>query len=75
MGRLIATGVETNDHKIDISYTESADQTTTCVMVCSCGWNTPITPKGPWAVIEINARRRRHLREFDTSGDKENVKP
>ena len=69
MGRLIATGVDNNGHKFDFIYSDSADGSAKCHMVCSCGWSEEMTSKGPWAVVESGSRSRRHLRDVGVLAD------
>jgi hypothetical protein len=69
MGMLISTGIDNNGHKFDFVYTDKADGTRQCLMVCSCGWSDEMTSKGPWAVVESGSRSRRHLRDVGVPVD------
>jgi hypothetical protein len=61
MGRLLATDFETNGHKFIFQYLYS-NQESSCLMSCTCGWNTNIESfQNSWSVIEVKVKVQEHL--------------
>jgi hypothetical protein len=65
MGQLQSTGVAIAGHSTTFLYHGAAEDRI-CVMICSCGWSTPIAAfRHPHSIIECQRRFDRHLADVD----------